>query len=109
MYDNIPEQIKRTYSESGIELQDISGLVSIGGIAQFAHERDIQVEKIGMEEYMQWSVVRETGIGGVGEDQFEWAIEKLRDPDSGYESEKARQVFQLKVNEALEARREALE
>ena len=108
MYEDIPDQLKSTFSESGIQRQDICGLVSVGGIAQFAREHDMRIEEIEMEEYMQWSVIRDTGIGGVGEDQFEWAIEKLRDPDSGYDPEKARQVFQLKVNEALERRGENL-
>jgi hypothetical protein len=51
----------------------------------------------------------ESGIGGVGEDQFGWAIDNLLDPDSAYDVEKARHLFQLLVNERLEQRGERLE
>jgi hypothetical protein len=39
----------------------------------------------------------------VGEDQFAWAVEELLHPDSTYDTEEARYLFQLLVNERLEA------
>jgi hypothetical protein len=107
MYDTVPEQIKRKYS--GLGLQDIHRFVSIGGIAQYAHEHDLAIADVEMDEYMQWSVLIESGIGGVGEDQFGWAIDNLLDPDSAYDVEEARHLFQLLVNERLEQREERLE
>jgi hypothetical protein len=103
MYDDIPDKVRTKYSE--VALQDIHGLVSIGGIAQFAREHDIAIADVEMDEYREWSVIYESGgIGGVGEDQFEWAVEELLDPDSTYDTEEARHLFQILVNERLEAR-----
>ena len=108
MYDNIPGQIEKKYS--GLALQDVHGLVSIGGIAQFACEHDIAIADVEMDEYREWSVIYESGgVGGVGEDQFEWAIDNLLDSDSTYDTEEARYLFQLLVNERLEAREAHLE
>ena len=108
MYDDIPDKVRRKYA--GIALQDIHGLVSIGGIAQFAREHDMAIEDVEMDEYREWSVIHESGgVGGVGEDQFEWAIDNLLDSDSTYDTEEARYLFQLLVNERLEAREAHLE
>ena len=103
LYDTVPDNVRTKYA--GIALQDIHGLVSIGGIAQFACEHDIAIENVEMDEYQEWYVIYESGGGGgVGEDQFEWAIDNLLDPDSTYDTEEARYVFKMLVNERLEAR-----
>ena len=103
MYDSVPDQLKTKYS--GAAVQDVHGLVSIGGIAQFACEHDMAIEDVELDEYRNWYVIHESGgIGGVGEDQFAWAVEELRDPDSTYDTEEAQYVFKMLVNERLEAR-----
>ena len=103
MYDDIPDKVRTKYAR--IALQDVHGLVSIGGIAQFACEHDIAIADVEMDEYREWSVIYESGgVGGVGEDQFAWAVEELRDSDSTYDTEEAQYVFKMLVNERLEAR-----
>ena len=103
LYDTVPDNVRTKYA--GIALQDIHGLVSIGGIAQFACEHDMTIEEVEIDDYRDWSVIHASGgVGGVGEDQLEWAVEELLDPDSTYDTDEARYLFQMLVNERLEAR-----
>ena len=103
MYDVVPDHVKRKYA--GVSLHDINGIASIGGIAQFAREHDIAIADVEIDDYRDWSVIHASGgVGGVGEDQFEWAVEELLDPDSTYDTDEARYLFQMLVNERLEAR-----
>jgi hypothetical protein len=104
MYSDISERIKTAYRD--VAYHDVSGLVVIGGIAQYADENDMEVSDVQLDQYRQWSVIQDSdGIGGAGEDQFEWAIEELVDPDSTYDREEARHVFQHFVNERIDQRR----
>jgi hypothetical protein len=105
MYSDIPEQIITAYRD--VAYHDVSGLVVIGGIAQYADENDMNVSDVQLDEYRQWSVIQDSdGIGGAGENQFEWAVEELLDPNSSYDQEEARYVFQYFVNERLKRREE---